>query len=418
MPSNATLAAGLPFNELDFPQNSAALIASNLQNSPTPSSRRRKQRLWDSLTRKSRAVSNRLSDIALFVHSRECPASSFRVADLWQLVDLAKCMMRDEFLEGTDGDGTANDFLISSDCHYEKEEIPVLWNLIHDIEPMNVSRVGQDVSTESKDAMKRTISGMLGLLPSDQFDITVKASRESSTKLLISSIMTGYTLRNAEYRVALQKSFELAEDESKLQCDDGGIEICFGEKSQRLGECNEQINCDASLNLLEKIPAEANETIDSLHTSSPVVANYINHLKSRLSSVTKELQDCKRKISPIAVNKAAEDKNGLLDYLRSLDTEKVSELSQPSSLDVEEMIKQVVSRCLQAMAVANSPLSTIHGDFKVFEDGRDIDDMQRISSIAAPRDYLARLLFWCMLFGHHLRSTEYRLELNHSLSLC
>ncbi|TYH22006.1 hypothetical protein ES288_A04G091700v1 [Gossypium darwinii] len=37
--------------------------------------------------------------------------------------------------------------------------------------------------------------------------------------------------------------------------------------------------------------------------------------------------------------------------------------------------------------------------------------------ISLTRDYLARLLFWCMLLGHYLRGLEYRLELMELLLL-
>ncbi|PWZ37642.1 Myosin-1 [Zea mays] len=44
-----------------------------------------------------------------------------------------------------------------------------------DIEPLDLSVIQKDVAPETVDAMKRTISGMLGLLPSDQFCVIVEA---------------------------------------------------------------------------------------------------------------------------------------------------------------------------------------------------------------------------------------------------
>jgi hypothetical protein len=63
--------------------------------------------------------------------------------------------------------------------------------LIQEIEPLDVSYIQKDVPSTTADAMKRTISGMLGLLPSDQFNVVVEALWEPLSKLLISSIMTG-----------------------------------------------------------------------------------------------------------------------------------------------------------------------------------------------------------------------------------
>lgn len=55
-----------------------------------------------------------------------------------------------------------------------------------------MSLIQKDVSNTTIDAMKRTISGMLGLLPSDQFQVMIDALWEPLSKLLISSMMTGY----------------------------------------------------------------------------------------------------------------------------------------------------------------------------------------------------------------------------------
>jgi len=64
--------------------------------------------------------------------------------------------------------------------------------LIQEIEPLDVSHIQKDVPPTTADAMKRTISGMLGLLPSDQFHVVIEALWEPLSKLLISSMMTGY----------------------------------------------------------------------------------------------------------------------------------------------------------------------------------------------------------------------------------
>lgn len=75
----------------------------------------------------------------------------------------------------------------------------MLFDLIRDIEPLDVSLIQKDVSITTIDAMKRTISGMLGLLPSDQFQVMIDALWESLSKLLISSMMTGYACFCSNY---------------------------------------------------------------------------------------------------------------------------------------------------------------------------------------------------------------------------
>ncbi|KAK1370549.1 transmembrane protein 256-like [Heracleum sosnowskyi] len=67
----------------------------------------------------------------------------------------------------------------------------VLSDLIQEIEPLDVSVIQKDVPPTTVDAMKRTISGMLGLLPSDQFEVLIESLWGPLSKLLVSSMMTG-----------------------------------------------------------------------------------------------------------------------------------------------------------------------------------------------------------------------------------
>ena len=81
---------------------------------------------------------------------------------------------------------------IVSELKYLILQKSALSNLIQEIEPLDVSLIQKDVPPTTVDAMKRTISGMLGLLPSDQFQVLIEALWESLSKLLVSSMMTGY----------------------------------------------------------------------------------------------------------------------------------------------------------------------------------------------------------------------------------
>ena len=76
--------------------------------------------------------------------------------------------------------------------HVSLKEPSLLLSLIQEVKPLDVSQISKEASPDSTDAMKRTVSGMLGILPSDQFHVTVGTSREPLEKLLVSSMMTGY----------------------------------------------------------------------------------------------------------------------------------------------------------------------------------------------------------------------------------
>ena len=76
------------------------------------------------------------------------------------------------------------------------------------LHPEMVSRLSQPASPEVAKLMERNIIGMLGGLPSGDFDVTVTASREHLGKLLASAMMSGYFLRNAEQRMAMEQSLK------------------------------------------------------------------------------------------------------------------------------------------------------------------------------------------------------------------
>uniref|UniRef100_A0A5B6ZG69 MAR-binding filament-like protein 1 n=1 Tax=Davidia involucrata TaxID=16924 RepID=A0A5B6ZG69_DAVIN len=304
-----------------------------------------------------------------------------------------------------------------------------LLNLIQEIEPLDVSLIQKDVPPTTVDAMKRTISGMLGLLPSDQFQVSIEALWEPLSKLLVSSMMTGYTLRNAEYRLCLERNFDRYEGSiEKQKTEDSKLE------SQRMLLDNEKIVITSKENELPKSQnigevASENIGIQGLGEITAKAQQYILNLRSRLSSVEKELREVKRKTAALQMQQfVGEEKNDLLDYLRSLQPEKVAELSEPTCPELKETIHSVVHGLLATLSPKmhskapplseNTPTETVNVGIE--EDCVDLVEntsLQFQPLISLTRDYLARLLFWCMLLGHNLRGLEYRLELMKLLSL-
>ncbi|XP_076954858.1 uncharacterized protein LOC143629476 [Bidens hawaiensis] len=294
----------------------------------------------------------------------------------------------------------------------------VLLKLIQEIEPLDVSVIQKDVPPTTVDAMKRTISGMLGLLPSDQFQVLIEALWKPLSKLLVSSLMTGYTLRNAEYRLCLEKNFDTEEDEHTIE----------DSKSPVL------LNTDISINTIpgqdDELHSSSENTyeIPDLGQMTPELQQYILKLQSRLFSVKKELHEVKRKNAALHMQQfVGEEKNELLDYLRSLQPEKVAELSEPTSADLKETINSVVHGLLATLSPkmhSQAPFISENTSIGVANTGNGSNDnadnntsMQFQPLVSLSRDYLARLLFWCMLLGHYLRGLEYRVELMELLAL-
>jgi len=62
--------------------------------------------------------------------------------------------------------------------------------------------------------MERNIVGLLGNLPSEHFGVTVTTNREHLGRLLASAMISGYFLRNAEQRMAFEKSLQSSDRHS------------------------------------------------------------------------------------------------------------------------------------------------------------------------------------------------------------
>ncbi|XP_059447325.1 uncharacterized protein LOC132178789 isoform X1 [Corylus avellana] len=304
-----------------------------------------------------------------------------------------------------------------------------LSNLIQEIEPLDVSLIQKDVPPTTVDAMKRTISGMLGLLPSVQFQVLIEALWEPLSKLLVSSMMTGYTLRNAEYRLCLEKNLDMHDENNEKQTpeisrlDLQGLLLDSASILELSGE-------HESPSKFEKFTEDLLENIDiqGLGEISPEAQQYILHLQSHISSVKKELCEVKRKSAALQMQQfVGEEKNDLLDYLRSLQPEKVAELSEPTSPELKEIIHSVVHGLLATLSPKMHskapPLSENSSNGTINVGSEDCAELVENTSlqfqplISLTRDYLARLLFWCMLLGHYLRGLEYRMELMELLSL-
>ncbi|CAM8907022.1 unnamed protein product [Rhodiola kirilowii] len=297
-----------------------------------------------------------------------------------------------------------------------------LASLVHEIEPLDVSLIQKDVPSTTVDAVKRTISGMLGLLPSDRFQVSVEALWEPLSNLLVSSMMTGYTLRNAEFRLCLENNLGISDEEIEAR---GSLALDVQEVISEGGDMDSTMD-----QLQSKFDKHAEDLvedgIEALGELTQEAQDYIARLESSLSSLKKELRDVKRKNEALHIRQLfGEEKNELLNYLRSLEPEKVAELSEPKSHEVTETIHSAVHGLLATLSPKMQskapPSDNTAGPMNVgSEDCAELlenTSLQFQPLISLTRDYLARLLFWCMLLGHYIRGLEYRMELMRLVSL-
>ncbi|XP_076896953.1 uncharacterized protein LOC143550129 [Bidens hawaiensis] len=291
-------------------------------------------------------------------------------------------------------------------------EFSVIANMLKKIEPLDSSVISKGVSDAAKDSMKQTISTMLGLLPSDQFTVMVRVSKRPLDRLLSSSFITGYTLWNAEYRIMLMRNFEVCSSNGSKGLNSGENDEVTEEKVDK-SECS----CD---NVAIECCTEESES-ERLHLQSclsdftPEAMKYIQQLESELSTVKKELRA--RKQENILIEDTRESDNDLLNYLRSLDPDMVNELSRPSSLEVGEVISELV-QCTSRRFFKEDTSFELTDDSDIGAQENFLNDSDDFcDTIGTSRDYLAKLLFWCMLLGHHLRGLENRLHLSCAVGL-
>ncbi|KAF5457209.1 hypothetical protein F2P56_021325 [Juglans regia] len=290
-------------------------------------------------------------------------------------------------ISGVDGGGVSDDFVSTRKSGFDRG-FSVIANMLKRIEPLDTSVISKGISDPAKDSMKQTISTMLGLLPSDQFSVTVRVSKLPLRRLLVSSIITGYTLWNAEYRISLTRNLEISTNNSKntSNCQD----------RRELSEEDKESEEDRDTVMrIEDLESRGAQVFGAL---SPEALNYIQRLRSELSDAEEELTAQKQE--NLQIENGRGNRNNLLEYLRSLHPDMVNELSRPSSLEVEEIIQQLVQNVLSRFFKEERTENHPDGDDE-FSD-----------STGASRDYLAKLLFWCMLLGHHLRGLENRLHLS------
>ncbi|KAH7577396.1 hypothetical protein JRO89_XS01G0245000 [Xanthoceras sorbifolium] len=301
--------------------------------------------------------------------------------------------------------GVYNDDFVSTRKSNLDRGFLVIASLLKRIQPLDTCVISKGVSDAAKDSMKQTISSMLGLLPSDQ-----------------------YTLWNAEYRISLMRNFDISLDGLKRSTFSREGEVLDKECDNRESEGG-----DISVEDLERMSPQVFGDL------SPEALNYVQRLQSELSNVKEvgvcfafcfllvyefdeewfkiltELNAMKLENTRMEYDKGT--RNNLLEYLRSLDPDMVNELSQPSSIEVEEIVHQLVQNILRRSfnddATSNFMGVSVSANIENHQDA----DSENYHTVGTSRDYLAKLLFWCMLLGHHLRGLENRLHLTCAVGL-
>ncbi|MDX2231944.1 MAG: DUF760 domain-containing protein [Leptolyngbyaceae cyanobacterium bins.349] len=70
--------------------------------------------------------------------------------------------------------------------------------------PEVLAQVAKSVSSDVKQIITQNVQGLVGMLPSESFNVKITTDRENLAGLLVSAMMTGYFLRQMEQRMHME----------------------------------------------------------------------------------------------------------------------------------------------------------------------------------------------------------------------
>lgn len=70
--------------------------------------------------------------------------------------------------------------------------------------PEVLAQVAKSVTPEVKQIISHNVQGLVGMLPSEAFNVKITTDRENLAGLLASAMMTGYFLRQMEQRMEME----------------------------------------------------------------------------------------------------------------------------------------------------------------------------------------------------------------------
>ncbi|KAL6995954.1 hypothetical protein U1Q18_006092 [Sarracenia purpurea var. burkii] len=243
----------------------------------------------------------------------------------------------------------------------QKSRREILLEYVKNVQPEFMELFVKRAPQQVVDAMRQTVTNMIGTLPPQFFAVTVTTVAENLAQLMYSVLMTGYMFRNAQYRLELQQGLEqvaLSEVQDKKDVPD----FAPGTQKKVSGEVIRWNNISGP----EKIDA----------------VKYIELLEA-------EIEELHHQVG----RKSANEQNELLDYLKSLQPQNLKELTSSAGEDVVLAMNMFIKRLLAV---------TDPGQMKT-----------SVTETSAPE--LAKLLYWLMVVGYSIRNIEVRFDMERVL---
>ncbi|MEA5508973.1 DUF760 domain-containing protein [Crocosphaera sp. UHCC 0190] len=86
----------------------------------------------------------------------------------------------------------------------EEQNANALIQYLQQQHPETLTRIAQSASPEIQQIITQNVQGLVGMLPSEDFNMAITTDRENLANLLASAMMTGYFLGQMEQRKNLE----------------------------------------------------------------------------------------------------------------------------------------------------------------------------------------------------------------------
>ncbi|KAF3614231.1 hypothetical protein T459_13477 [Capsicum annuum] len=243
----------------------------------------------------------------------------------------------------------------------QKSRREILLEYVQNVQPEFMELFVKRAPQQVVEAMRQTVTNMIGTLPPQFFAITVTTVAENLAQLMYSVLMTGYMFRNAQFRLELQQSLEqVALPEAQEEKD--SPDYASGTQKKVTGEVIRWNNVTGP------------EKIDAL--------KYIELLEAEVEELNRQME-----------RKSAGGYNELLEYLKTLEPQNIKELTSTAGEDVVLAMNAFIKRLLAVSDPSQMKTS--------------------VTETSAPE--LAKLLYWLMVVGYSIRNIEVRFDMERVL---
>ncbi|MDJ0591409.1 MAG: DUF760 domain-containing protein [Pleurocapsa sp. MO_226.B13] len=93
-----------------------------------------------------------------------------------------------------------------SNSEQQEQNYNTLMQYLRQQHPEVLAQIAQSASPDVKQIISQNVQGLVGMLPSGDFNVKVTTDKENLAHLLASAMMTGYFLCQIEKRMGLEES--------------------------------------------------------------------------------------------------------------------------------------------------------------------------------------------------------------------